>query len=89
MSHASQQLMSDASADSKNVIRQTIADLHERLGTLDCHAKEKQEKLQQKEEQTQKYQVYLLHASIIKLFTITIVFCTIVLPCNQLYRYYL
>jgi gas vesicle protein len=57
MSHASQQLMLEASSDSKSVIKQTITDLHERLSTLEGHVEQKQEKLQQKDEQAKKYQV--------------------------------
>ena len=57
MSQSSEQLMSDASPQSRNVIRQTIEDLNTRLLTLEKHAEQKKDRLKQEEEQLRMYQV--------------------------------
>ena len=57
MSQSSEQLMSDASPQSRNVIRQTIEDLNTRLLTLEKHAEQKKDRLKQEQEQLRMYQV--------------------------------
>jgi len=57
MSQTSEHLVLDANTESRNVIRQTIADLNERLLTLERHADQKKAKLILEEQQLKLYQV--------------------------------
>ena len=57
MSQTSEHLVLDANTESRNVIRQTIDDLNERLLTLERHADQKKAKLILEEQQLKLYQV--------------------------------
>ena len=57
MRQASEQLMLDASFESRNIVKQTIHDLNERLLALEKHAEQKKERLQLEEQQLKLFEV--------------------------------
>ena len=59
MNQASQKLMADAGAESKKLMRQTMADLNDRLQTLETQARERELELVQKNSSWKQYQVRL------------------------------
>ena len=61
MSNVSQQLLTDSTTESKNLIRQTVGDLSERLQTLENQAREKEQELLERNRQWRLYQDQVKH----------------------------
>ena len=58
MNRASQQLMSEASLESRDLIKQTVTDLNDRLKTLEMQAREREQDLVEKNQSWKDYQVW-------------------------------